>query len=191
MPSIEPPPQSHHLLRPANQMSLNLLGETREWWKLHTKRKQIEAAQQEIWSLKDRLGKNRDTLEAQIANETAKKPGIRTSTADAHPDAAAAMTTLAQLAEDQKSIGDIDQQTQIAKELDITYGKWILLVQGRERAALREFCFQSVIILILGVLMVVANSYVARYFNALAPERRRLRTSAPLRRLPCRLSVLL
>ena len=75
--------------------SLNLLIESRAWWKLHTRRKQIEAAQQEVWSLKDRLGKNRDALEAQVATETAKKPGIRTSTADAQPDAAAAMATKA------------------------------------------------------------------------------------------------
>ena len=156
--------------------SLNLLSETREWWKLHTKRKQIASAQQEVWSLKDRLGKNRDTLEAQIASETAKKPGIRTSTTDAQQDTGAAMTTLAQLADDQKSIGDIDRRLQIAKDLDITYGKWILLVQGRERTALREVLVSIVIILILAVLMVIANSYVARYFKQLAPERRRLRS---------------
>jgi small-conductance mechanosensitive channel len=157
-------------------ISLNLLSESREWWKLHTKRKQIESAQQEVWSLKDRLGKNRDALEAQIASETAKKPGIRTSTADAQQDTAAAMSTLAQLADDQKSIGDIDRRLQIAKDLDVTYGKWILLVQGRERTALREVLLSIVIILILGVAMVLANSYVARYFKQLAPERRRLRS---------------
>jgi small-conductance mechanosensitive channel len=33
-----------------------------------------------------------------------------------------------------------------------------------------------VVILILGVVMLIANSYVARYFRQLAPERRRLRT---------------
>jgi small-conductance mechanosensitive channel len=156
--------------------SLNLLTESRAWWKLHTRRKQIEAAQQEVWSLKDRLGKNRDALDAQVATETAKKPGIRTSTADAQPDAAAAMATLEQLADDQKSIGQLDHRLQIAKDLDVTYGKWILLVQGRERSALREMLLSIVVILVLGVVMLVANSYVARYFRQLAPERRRLRT---------------
>ncbi len=156
--------------------SLNLLTESRAWWKLHTRRKQIEAAQQEVWNLKDRLGKNRDALDAQVASETAKKPGIRTSTADAQPDAAAAMATLGQLSDDQKSIGQIDHRLQIAKDLDITYGKWILLVQARERTALREMLLSIVVILVLGVAMLIANSYVARYFRQLAPERRRLRT---------------
>jgi len=160
----------------AETSSLNLLSETREWWKLHSKRKQIEAAQQDVWRLKDELAKNHDTLETQIANETAKKPGIRTSTADAQQDTAAAMTTLGQLADDQKLIGQIDRRLQIAKDLDVTYGKWILLVQAHERTALREVLLSVVIILIFGVAMLIANSYVGRYFRQLAPERRRLRT---------------
>jgi small-conductance mechanosensitive channel len=160
----------------AETNSLNLVSETREWWKLHSKRKQIEAAQQDVWRLKDELAKNHDTLETQIANETAKKPGIRTSTADAQQDTAAAMTTLGQLADDQKLIGQIDRRLQIAKDLDVTYGKWILLVQARERTALREVLLSIVIILIFGVAMLIANSYVGRYFRQLAPERRRLRT---------------
>jgi small-conductance mechanosensitive channel len=156
--------------------ALNLLSEMREWWKLHSRRRQIEAAQQEVWSLKDRLGKNRDTLESQITNETAKKPGIRTSTTDTQQDTAAAMTTLAQLSDDQKLIGQIDNRLLIAKDLDVTYGKWILLVQGRERTALREVLLSIVIILVFGVAMLIANSYVGQYFRQLAPERRRLRT---------------
>jgi small-conductance mechanosensitive channel len=160
----------------AETNSLNLLSETREWWKLHSKRKQIEAAQQDVWRLKDEMAKSHDALETQIANETAKKPGIRTSTADAQQDTAAAMATLGQLADDQKLIGQIDRRLQIAKDLDVTYGKWILLVQARERTALREVLLSIVIILIFGVAMLIANSYVARYFRQLAPERRRLRT---------------
>ena len=160
----------------AETNSLNLLSETREWWKLHSKRKQIEAAQQDVWRLKDEMAKSHDALETQIANETAKKPGIRTSTADAQQDTAAAMATLGQLADDQKLIGQIDRRLQIAKDLDVTYGKWILLVQARERTALREVLLSIVIILIFGVAMLIANSYVGRYFRQLAPERRRLRT---------------
>jgi len=121
---------------------------------------------------------DRDALDAQVATETAKKPGIRTSTADAQPDAAAAMATLGQLADDQKSIGQLDHRLQIAKDLDVTYGKWILLVQARERTALREMLLSIVVVLILGIVMLIANSYVARYFRQLAPERRRLRTRA-------------
>ena len=156
--------------------SLNLVAETRAWWRLRSKRLQIEAVQQDVVRLEQDLAKSHDTLEAQLTSETAKKPELRTAPAQDQGDTSAAMTTLAQLADDQKAIAQIDRRIQAAKDLDGTYGKWIQLVQARERTALHEVLVSVVIILIIGVLTVIGDSYVSRYFSQLPVERRRLRT---------------
>ena len=156
--------------------SLNLVAETRAWWRLRSKRLQIEAVQQDVVRLEQDLAKSHDTLEAQLTSETAKKPELRTAPAQDQGDTSAAMTTLAQLADDQKAIAQIDRRIQAAKDLDGTYGKWIQLVQVRERTALHEVLVSIVIILIIGVLTVIGDSYVSRYFSQLPVERRRLRT---------------
>ena len=156
--------------------SLNLVAETRAWWRLRSKRLQIEAVQQDVVRLEQDLAKSHDTLEAQLTSETAKKPELRTAPAQDQGDTSAAMTTLAQLADDQKAIAQIDRRIQAAKDLDGTYGKWIQLVQVRERTALHEVLVSVVIILIIGVLTVIGDSYVSRYFSQLPVERRRLRT---------------
>jgi small-conductance mechanosensitive channel len=156
--------------------SLNLVAETRAWWRLRSKRRQIEAVQQDVVRLEADLAKSHDTLEAQLTSETAKKPELRTAPAQDQGDTSAAMSTLAQLADDQKSIAQIDRRIQAAKDLDGTYGKWIQLVQVRERTALHEVLVSVVIILIIGVLTVIGDSYVSRYFSQLPVERRRLRT---------------
>jgi small-conductance mechanosensitive channel len=156
--------------------SLNLVAGTRAWWQLRSKRKQIQAVQQDVTQSEATLATSRDALEAQVANETAQKPGVRSTPAEAQTDAAAAMATLSQLTDDQKSIAHIVKRIQSDKDLDSTYGKWIQLVQGRERTALHGLLLSVVMILIIGVLMVIAESYVRRYFAQLPAERRRLRT---------------
>ena len=156
--------------------SLNLVAEARTWWKLRSKRKQIEAVQQDVVQLEEDLAKNHETLEGQLASETAKKPELRTAPAADQGDTSAAMATLAQLSDDQKSIAQIGRRIQAAKDLDGTYGKWIQLVEVRERAALHALLLSVVIVLIIGVVMLIADSYVSRYFSQLPAERRRLRT---------------
>ncbi|HUJ83421.1 MAG TPA: hypothetical protein VLW83_16165, partial [Candidatus Acidoferrales bacterium] len=97
--------------------SLNLVAETRAWWRLRSKRLQIEAVQQDVVRLEQDLAKSHDTLEAQLTSETAKKPELRTAPAQDQGDTSAAMTTLAQLADDQKAIAQIDRRIQAAKDL--------------------------------------------------------------------------
>lgn len=156
--------------------SLNLVAETRAWWRLRSKRRQIEAVQQDVVRLEADLAKSHETFEARLTSETSKKPELRTAPAQDQGDTSAAMSTLAQLADDQKAIAQIDRRIQAAKDLDGTYGKWIQLVEVRERTALHEVLVSVVIILIIGVLTVIGDSYVSRYFSQLPVERRRLRT---------------
>lgn len=155
---------------------LNLVAESRAWWKLRSKRKQIQAVQQDVVRLEADLARSHDTLEAQLASETAKKPELRTAPAADQGDTSEAMATLAQLSDDQKSIAQIGRRIQAAKDLDGTYGRWIQLLEGRERTAAHAMLLSLVLVLIIGVVMLIGDSYVSRYFSQLPAERRRLRT---------------
>jgi small-conductance mechanosensitive channel len=156
--------------------SYSLIAETRVWWNLRAKRRQLQAVQQEVAQLESDLAKSEAALEAQVKSESAEKPEARQTPAEAQQDATSALATLQQLAEDQKTIAQTDKRLQTAKELDATYAKWVQLVAGRERTALHRVLLSIAIILLIGVAMVIAYSYITRYFSQLAPERRRLRT---------------
>jgi small-conductance mechanosensitive channel len=157
--------------------SSSLLAETRGWWSLRAKRKQLQAAQGGAYRLERDLAKSQAALEAQVSGESAKKADAQNAAASqAQGDTTATLATLEQLSDEQKSIARMDKRLETAKDLDTAYWKWIELVQGWERAALHRVLLLISIILVIGVAMLVAYSYIRSYFVRLAPERRRLRT---------------
>jgi small-conductance mechanosensitive channel len=152
----------------------SLIAETRGWWALRGKRKQLQAAQQEAYGLEGNLAKSEAALQSQLTSDSAKE--TQNGAARAQQDASAQLAAMAQLSDEQKTVAQTDKRLETAKDLDATYWKWIELVQGWERAELHSVLLLTSIVLVIGVAMLVAYSYIRSYFARLAPERRRLRT---------------
>ncbi|MFZ0637305.1 MAG: mechanosensitive ion channel domain-containing protein [Candidatus Acidiferrales bacterium] len=117
------------------------------------------------------------TLDSNTGTNTgtnsAANPTANSSTNEGMP---AKIAQLRQLSEDQKATAGFDKQIQDEKDLSNTYGKWSQLVTSRDRAALHSLLVSLSFILVVGILIVLASFYIARYFAQLPAEQRRLHT---------------
>jgi small-conductance mechanosensitive channel len=89
--------------------------------------------------------------------------------------AAAALPLLQHLSNDKKILIELDNRIQTEQQLADTYGKWLALVQSRQRTFLHGLLESLLAVFLICVLIVLANTWMHRFFTQLAPERRQLR----------------
>ena len=154
----------------------SLIAEYEVWNGLRSKQALLRQAQKDANEQQANLIKSHEAIEADIKKQKAQpgntlKPGQ--SSAEVSPET---LVTLRHLSEEQKEMAAFDKRIEDEKELSQSYGQWIQLVQGRQRTALHALLRSLVWILIIGVLMLIAEICIERYFAELAAQRRRLRS---------------
>ncbi len=157
------------------------------WNGLRSKATRLQQALDEARQAGNKLRKDHETLQAQVAMEVSNKEAIAEqarSGLEAVSDddsarasrTAKAISTLRQISADQKDLSDLDKRVQDQDDLATAYGNWIDVVKLRQ-SALAHAMFQSALLILLVVFGVyLADRLVDHFFVGLAVERTRLHT---------------
>jgi small-conductance mechanosensitive channel len=171
-----------------NYQAHTLLAVFRAWKALREKKAKLEEALQDSVAAQASLSLQRSklTFETQKDNEgrqSAKQQakGFAQSNKvsnreDSKAAAQAALDSLKQHRLDQKNLTDLGRRLQDEQELSQVYGRWISLVEDRERAALHNLI--EILLWILAVLLLVylAHRLIDQLFGGVHTENKRVET---------------
>jgi small-conductance mechanosensitive channel len=165
-----------------------LLNVVRAWQALREKKAQLEQAREEATSKQQRLAVRHATLAAQVgkdkeSREAAKqqakgfsKDSKAASREESKASAKSALDSLKQYTHDQKNLADLGRRIQDQQELSDVYGRWIGVVETRERAALHNIIESTLWILLVLVAVYLASRLIERLFTGVAAENKRIDT---------------
>ncbi len=168
--------------------SHTLLNVFRAWRALRDKKSQLQAAQDETNSKRQRLAQRHSVLTVQVqkdkvSREAAKqqaqgfsKGANAASREDSKANATAALASLKQFTTDQKNLADLGRRLQDEQELSDIYASWIVLVENREQAALHNLIESVLWILLVLVALYVASRVIERLFAGMTAENKRIDT---------------
>jgi small-conductance mechanosensitive channel len=175
----------------------SVMAELRAWSSLHTKENLLRQAQQNSQDRVAQLTAEHNSLESQVNAKKAQHnikirkgpaPGTKAAAPAAAPpasqssppaesqDAAARISVLQKLANDQKTLGEYDKRIETEQELAGVYGNWISIATARERSFLHGLFRSAFYIFLIALLVFVANYAVQRFFSNVSPDRRDLHT---------------
>ena len=151
----------------------------REW---NAKEQQLLRAREESKTMADELASRHEALEqeARVAGipapapqaPAAQKPG-ESAAAGSH---AARLSGLQQRKEFQKSLAETDKRVQDLQELTAVYGNWATLARSRAGFYLNGLLWCAVWILLICLLTLLADPFLHRLYERLAPGYKRLHT---------------
>ncbi|MBZ5680799.1 MAG: mechanosensitive ion channel [Acidobacteriia bacterium] len=175
--------------READYQTHTLLTVFRAWQALREKQAKLEEARQEATTKQQRLSQRHEKLTAKVEQEKENRQAAKqqatgfakgadkaASREESKAAARTALDSLKQYTRDQKNLADLGRRVQDEQELTDIYGKWIGVVENRERAALHNII--GILLWILVVLLVVylANRATDRLFTGVAAENKRIDT---------------
>jgi small-conductance mechanosensitive channel len=149
---------------------------------------QLELAQQEATTKQQRLSQRHATLAARVEqekpNRTAAKQQAKQFVQDTTSGdreqvktaASAAVDSLKQYTHDQKNLADLGRRVQDQQDLADIYGRWIGVVEVRQRAALHNFFETLLWILLLLFAIYLAERLIERVFSGMSVENKRIET---------------
>ncbi len=165
-----------------------LLNVFQAWRALREKKAQLEAAQQETLTKRQRMTQRHATLSAQVEQEKESREAAKqqakgfakgsnaASREDSKAAAKSALDSLKQFTRDQKNLADFGRRVQDQQELCEIYASWIVMVENRERAALHRIIESFLWILLVLVAVYVANRVIERLFTGVTAENKRIDT---------------
>jgi small-conductance mechanosensitive channel len=165
-----------------------MVGEVREWWKLHKKQHWLTWAQQHVTASADQLTAERQKIAAELTTSKAQLPqfsgqaprarGSAAATATAGTGAAA--TTLLeltqQIASDQHRLMLRDQRISARLRLADVYGKWCALVAAQARGVLHQILLGATIVLAALLVLLCVDRWLERLLARAHIDRRQLGT---------------
>jgi len=147
----------------------SLRARAQQWNLARTAQAQIRAAQQQAAEAAASLSRQHDALEQRVQKEQTKKQslteqasngGTDSSTTGAAKEAsAAALVSVQQLSEDQRSMAEFDKRIQDFQDLTSIYGRWLDTVKLQQWAALHAI-LQSLLWITVIVLLVYILSRI-------------------------------
>jgi small-conductance mechanosensitive channel len=147
----------------SNYLASTLGGQLKAWIGLYRKQRELQQARQQSLAAAADLKKQHNELSARVQAEAPQKKSLRqqasdqlqsgASAGDAQQATTAALTSLKQLALDQKTLASFDKRMENSNELAETYGSWMGLAASYQRASLHEI-LASVLWIVLVVLVV-------------------------------------
>ena len=168
--------------------SHTLLEVFRAWKALRDKKARLEEAQQAAASGQERLRKEHSALTAEAQQESGSRESAKqqakgftnsSKTSSRDESKAAAETALGSLQhhlQDQKNLADLGRRIADEQKLDEIYGRWIGLVEVRQRAALHSMIEVLLWILLVALLVYLANRLIERFSMDLKTENKRVDT---------------
>ncbi|HEV2175781.1 MAG TPA: mechanosensitive ion channel family protein [Terriglobia bacterium] len=164
----------------------SLIGQWRVWSELRSKRAELAAARDAALGAERRRSAGHQALEAQIEKERPRKRALAQQTAsllrsrqpaaqkaqkiNSHQAAAAAVSSLRQLSNDEKNLAGLDKRAEDLHELGSIYGEWIALVAAAERAAVHGILWAVLWIILALLLVSIFHGLVERVFSHLTLE---------------------
>ena len=147
----------------------SLRARAQQWNLARTAQAQIRAAQQQAAEAAASLSRQHDALEQRVQKEQTKKQsltqqasngGTDSSTSSVAKEAsAAALVSVQQLSEDQRSMAEFDKRIQDFQDLTSIYGRWLDTVKLQQWAALHAI-LQSLLWITVIVLLVYILSRI-------------------------------
>jgi len=137
------------------------------WFLLRTAQAKVRAAQQEAASAVARLSEKHDALEKQVQQEKSRKQLLT---------GAAALQSVQQLSEDQRTMAEFDKRIQDHQELSSIYSRWIDSLQMRKLAAVHAMLESLLWIMLILMLAFVLGRAVQRALGDATPDHKRLLT---------------
>ncbi|HXY51554.1 MAG TPA: mechanosensitive ion channel family protein [Terriglobales bacterium] len=170
----------------ANYQATSLWTLIQAWFELQEKQRQLAAGQQDALQSIPALSRTHDALEKRNQAEDDLKQATKqkasglakgSPAADAEVARRAAKETISSLhhfSQDQKTLSDLDKRIQDQQELADTYGTWRALVSGYQRTALHGILQSALWILLIVLVVYLIGRLIDRYFDQLAPDKKRL-----------------
>ncbi len=171
-----------------NYQAHTLLAVFRAWKALREKKAKLEEAFQESVAAQASLNLQHSIL----ANETQKQNEGRQSAKqqakgfaqsskasnreDSKAAAQAALDSLKHHRLDQKNLTDLGRRVQDEQQLSEVYGRWIALVENRERAALHSLIEILLWILLVALVVYLAHRVIDQLFGGVHAENKRIET---------------
>jgi small-conductance mechanosensitive channel len=169
--------------------STSALAQFAAWNTLRGKSAQLQQALNEAKQASAKLRDNHQGLESQVAMEVSNKAAIAEqaksgiaatsgdgSSSSSSSSTARAITSLHQIAVDQKDLSDFDKRIQDQDDLATAYSSWIDVVKIRQSAVLHDILQSAMLILLVVFAVYLGNRLVDHFFVGLAVERTRLHT---------------
>ncbi len=165
-----------------------LLDVVRAWKAFRDKKAKLEEAREQAIADAGILSQQHASLAAETQQESQSRASARdqaqgfannnqNSSRDASKAAAqAALDSLKHHREDQKNLADLAKRVADEQKLNEIYGRWIDLINVRQRAALHNMIEVLFWILLVALLVYLANRLIDHFTVALKPENKRVET---------------
>ncbi|PYV18684.1 MAG: hypothetical protein DMG07_03380 [Acidobacteria bacterium] len=164
----------------------SLIAKWRDWSALREKQGRLLQARQDALSKAAALSKDHETLEQHVRGEQSQKQELAQQAASllkvgktespSKQAAAAALSSLRHLSEDEKHLLGLDKRAQDLRQLSAIYGQWSALVETGRRASL-HVVIKSVLWIVLTALIVfLAGRLVDKSFTRVNLERKQQTT---------------
>jgi len=166
---------------------LGLIHRAQQWSALHQKQLELWQAKNDALAAAGKLSAQHDALEA--ASDAAKaqspelvhhskvsqslQPASRVSAADkSREDSASLLQRTEQIAANQKILTVLDKRIETHKELATVYDQWINFVHNAQLRVIHRMLIGSLIILIIALLGLYANSWMESVAGRVSTDRR-------------------
>jgi small-conductance mechanosensitive channel len=166
---------------------LGLIHRAQQWSALHQKQLELWQAKNDALAAAGKLSAQHDALEA--ASDAAKaqspelvhhsklsqsaQPASRVSAADkSREDSASLLQRTEQIAANQKILTVLDKRIETHKELATVYDRWINFVHNAQLRVIHRMLIGSLIILIIALLGLYANSWMESVAGRVSTDRR-------------------
>jgi len=159
---------------PGEGDSTKLFSQARSWIALHSRHKQLLAAQEEASAASAALTQARQALAAQITQQRAAFSAARQS--GQARQAPAALTQVQEIAEEEQNLSDFDRRVRDEEDLSGVYRDWAALVANHQQRSLNLVLRSSVLILLICLVAFAVDHLIGRFEARLTPDRRMLRS---------------
>jgi small-conductance mechanosensitive channel len=171
-----------------NYQAHTLLAVFRAWRALHEKKAKLEEALQQSAAAQASLNLQHTALTTETQKQDEGRQSAKqqakgfaqsskvSSREDSKAGAQAALDSLKQHRLDQKNLADLGRRLQDEQELSDIYGRWIALVESRERAALHHLIQILLWILAVVLLVYLGNRTIEHLFTSVTAENKRIET---------------
>jgi len=171
-----------------NYQAHTLLTVFRAWKALREKKARLEEALQQSAAAQTSLTQQHTALIAETQKDNEGRQSAKqqakgfaqsskvSSREDSKAAAQAALDSLKQHRLNQKNLADLGRRLQDEQELSAIYGRWIALVESRERAALHNLIEILLWILAVALLVYLGNRTIEHLFTGVTAENKRIDT---------------
>jgi small-conductance mechanosensitive channel len=158
--------------------SRGLLAQYQQWSGLRAKRNRLLEAQREAQAALVLLKQEHDDLAERVKTSTGETPapGEGPAAPANKEEAAAIRAHTKHLTSQQKKLLGLNRRARLEEELAGVYVQWGALVAGQTRTALHGVLLSVAVVLLIALVVLAVDGWLARFFSGLGPERTRILT---------------